>query len=148
MIQKIKEMHQFTDAKTAVVGIYNDKMFFYDEAGVLPQLGIAHEPRDALRARSSSCSRSFSSTESASPFGFNRNSPQFARDESSVPSVPDSDTLSSSADPTCFPLGDESSSTTTDMWNSPPADKTLNSADIDLLDLDFFGLEKDSEYAM
>ncbi|KAK7417671.1 hypothetical protein QQZ08_011557 [Neonectria magnoliae] len=34
MIRKVKEMHRFTDAKTAVVGIHNGKMFWYDEAGV------------------------------------------------------------------------------------------------------------------
>ena len=48
MIRKVKEMHQFKDAKTAVVGIHNGKMFWYDEANVLSQLGIAHEPQNGL----------------------------------------------------------------------------------------------------
>ncbi|RYP11050.1 hypothetical protein DL764_000278 [Monosporascus ibericus] len=148
MIRKVKEMHQFTDAKAAVVGIHNGKMFWYDEAGVLTQLGIAHEPRDGLRARSPSGSSSFSSAESASPFGPGRNSPRFVRDGSSVPSEPESDTSISSVDAATSFLFEDESSSTTGTWTSSPADKTRGCADIDLLDLDYFGLEKDNDYLM
>jgi hypothetical protein len=51
MIRKVKEMHKFTDARAAIVGIINGKKFWYDEAGVLSQLGIAHEPQERLHAQ-------------------------------------------------------------------------------------------------
>lgn len=148
MIRKVKEMHQFTDAKTAVVGIHNGKMFWYDEAGVLSQLGIAHEPRDGLRARSSSGPSSFSSAESASPFSSVHNSPRSVRDRSTVPSEPDSDISISSGDTATFFSFEDDSSSTTGTSTLPAGDKPQDYADIDLLDLDFFGLGKDSDYGM
>ncbi|KAK7397623.1 hypothetical protein QQX98_013014 [Neonectria punicea] len=148
MIRKVKEMHQFTDAKTAVVGIVNGKMFWYDEAGVLPQLGIAHEPQDGLRAQSSSSASSFSSAESVSSFTTDPDSPGLStREGSAEPSEPDRHTSTPSADAVSLPAEGESLSTT-DAWVSPAGDKTPEHTGIAFLDLDFFGLEKDSEYGM
>ncbi|KAM5359583.1 hypothetical protein ACJZ2D_014346 [Fusarium nematophilum] len=148
MIRKVKEMHRFTDAKTAIVGIVNGKMFWYDEAGVLPQLGIAHEPQHELRARSSSCASSFSSPESVPSFATDPDSPGLStREGSAEPSEPDRHTSTPSADAVSLPADGESLSTT-DTWASPASDKTPEHTGIAFLDLDFFGLEKDNEYGM
>lgn len=141
-------MHQFTDAKTAVVGIVNGKMFWYDETGVLPQLGIAHERQDRLTAQTSSRASSISSAESASSLTTDSDSPGLStREGSSGPSEPDPDVSAPSADAASF-LSEDESFSITDTWASPAGDKTPDYAGIASLDLDFFGLEKDDEYGL
>lgn len=144
MIRKVKEMNNYTDAKTAVVGIFNGRMFWYDEAGVLTQLGIAHEPHDGLTAETSSCVGSFSSAESVASTSPDPYSLEFAsREGSSVSSERYCDIFALPANAKSSWVGDESLSTT-DMRGH----ETTSQTSIEYLDLDFFGLEKDSGYGV
>src|SRR5687768_9403871 len=54
MINKVKDMHVSTDARVATVGFVNEKMFWFGEADVLSQLGIAHEPQEELTPQNAS----------------------------------------------------------------------------------------------
>src|SRR5688572_28726945 len=54
MINKVKDMHVSTDARIAIVGFVNEKMFWFDEADVLSKLGIAHEPLEGLTPQNAS----------------------------------------------------------------------------------------------
>jgi|SRR5687767_2502383 hypothetical protein len=130
------------------LGFITARCFGTTKPASLSQLGIAHEPRDGLRARSSSGPSSFSSAESASPFSSVHNSPRSVRDRSTVPSEPDSDISISSGDTATFFSFEDDSSSTTGTSTLPAGDKPQDYADIDLLDLDFFGLGKDSDYGM
>lgn len=150
MIRKVKEMHRFTDAKTAVVGIHNGKMFWYDETNVLSQLGIAHEAQDRLTARISTCSSVFSSSESVSSFtsSSGSSSPRLAmRECSSELSEMDTNTSALSTEAESLRAEDEAF-IANEAWESPRSNKSPRCRGILSLDLDFFGLENDNEYGV
>ena len=148
MIRKVKEMHQFTDAKAAVVGIHNGKMFWYDEANVLSQLGIEHEPQDVLTARRSSCPSAFSSDESVSSFTSDHGSPRLPMREGCSELSEDETYVSASSAEAGSLRAEDEGITATDAWASPASDTSLQFGGILSMDLDFFGLEKDNEYGM
>ncbi|KDN70497.1 hypothetical protein CSUB01_07942 [Colletotrichum sublineola] len=125
--------------------IYNGQTFWFDETGILAQLGIALEPKQGLAA--SSCPRAESQVSfapSSSSLSASQGSPEPAHSVTHSTPCLDAAPLY----PIEFGLFESDTCSTTDEWASPPREKpsvNQNAREAVPIDMDFFGLEEDGK---